>query len=294
MTTTELEKQFISEIAGELFEKENDRETDNEVLFRLRFSRDNYELPNQKDTAEQDINRLMESAGFKGKNIQRILRSVINLILDKYSEEISGNISEKELNDLKNTERGKGNIWQIVFKWLWNYKFPQWQMDWIWENLQSQAKISPSWLDFVPTNTDRAMGFDKEKFKEKLQVNQKYEMKVDLPREAYLVLLNRGLDTRYLVCPSLAFAPEYKIVETPIWLPQNLAWANEDKIYFDAPGKEEYLAILLDKPLDIDWLKPSDRDPFPSWEVNEIIQLWEALAKQSNWQVFYRQVEVVG
>lgn len=289
MITTELEQQFISEIADELFEKENGQETDNEVLFRLRFNRDNYELPNQKDTAEKDINKLMELAGFKAKNIQRILRSVIDVILDKYSEEMSGNISEKELNDLQNTERGKGNIWQIVFKWLWNYKFPQWQMDWIWENLQSQAKISPNWLNFVPIGTDRGMVFRQEK----LQVNQKYEMKVDLQREAYLVLLNRGLDTRFLVCPSLAFAPEYKIVETPIWLPQNQALANEDKISFDAPGKEEYLAILLETPLDIDWLKPSDRDPFPSWQSNEIIQLWEALAKQSNWQVFYRQVEIV-
>ncbi|NEP80668.1 MAG: hypothetical protein F6K39_22330 [Okeania sp. SIO3B3] len=294
MTTKELEKQFISQIADELFKKDNDRETDNEVLFRLRFSRDNYELPNQKDTAEKDINKFMESAGFKGKNIQRILRFVINLILDKYSEDMSGDISEKELNDLKNTERGKGNIWQIVFKWLWDYKFPQWQIGWIWENLQSQAKISPNWLNFVPTGTDRAMAFNKDKLKEKLQVNQKYDLKVDLPKEAYLVLLNRGLDTRYLVCPSLAFAPEYKIVESPIWLPQNQALANEDKIYFDAPGKEEYLAILLEKPLDIDWLKPSVSDPFPNWQSNEIIQLWEALAKENNWQVYYRQVEVVG
>lgn len=290
MTTTELEQKFINDLAGELFEKENGKKTENEVLFRLRFNRDNYELPNQTDMAENDINKLMESAGFKGKNIQRILRFIINMILDKYSEEISGNISEKELNDLKNTERGKGNIWQIVFKWLWNYKFPRWQMGWIWQNLQNQANISPNWLNFVPTGTDRGMVFRQEK----LQVNQRYDLKVDLPREAYLILLNQGLDTRFLVCPSLAFAPEYKIVETPIWLPQNLALATEDKIYFDAPGKEEYLAILLEKPLDIDWLKLSDRDPFPSWESNEIIQLWEALGKQSNWQIFYRQVEIVG
>ncbi|MGB3510229.1 MAG: hypothetical protein WBA93_13520 [Microcoleaceae cyanobacterium] len=301
MTVTELEEQFIGEMADGLFEKENGQETDNEVLFRLRFSRDNYELPNQTDTAEKDINQLMTDKGRPITDIQRRLREkVIKILLDKYLKEISGYLSEKELNDLKNPKRGQGNIWQIAYNWLWDYKFTRWVETNFWSCLEKRAEKNLDWMnlqnDAEMAMVERLHIPKKETKPLKVSVEKPYWAFISLPEsDGYLLLLNHGVVSQCVVCPSQAFALDYQLEKIRL-LPQNhsLAYEEECRFTFNEVGEEKFVAIALEKPLDLAWLKPNEEEVAPELTGKRMQELWQELEKQNNWRVYSQQVEVVG
>jgi hypothetical protein len=213
---------------------------------------------------------------------------------------------EMEADGLSFPKRKKGErgAWEPIYNWLWNYKFPRWQVDEYWQLLQQKVKdFNFEWMGLVPEgfgmSTDRGMVFQNKrqpqaKSPKKVPAKKPLLMSIDLlDKESYLLLLNRGLNTRYLVCPSWAFAPNSRVVQRPIFLPQAGAWAEEDKIKFDTPGKEEYLAIVLDRPLEVEWLQLNEDDPFPSCEPDRMMELWRQLEGRNDWRVYYEAFEVV-
>jgi hypothetical protein len=109
-----------------------------------------------------------------------------------------------------------------------------------------------------------------------------------------LLLLNRSQQGQILLCPSSAYAPNAIVEKSPIWLPQKDAWAgdSEEKFVFGEVGKEEFLAIVLEKPLSLPWLTPHEDEALPEWNAERMKELFEQLEKQGNWQVFYQSFEV--
>lgn len=61
---------------------------------------------------------------------------------------------------------------------------------------------------------------------------------------------------------------------------------------FDALGKEEYLGIVVDEPLDLPELTPDPINPALEWQGKHLERVWEKL-RNKNWQVFYRDFEVI-
>ncbi|NEP32766.1 MULTISPECIES: hypothetical protein [Moorena] len=111
------------------------------------------------------------------------------------------------------------------------------------------------------------------------------------------MLLNRGIDnkdvvTNYVVCPSQAFAPDNRLTQKKMLMPQSGAMCEE--ITFDTVGQEEFLAIVLEDSLDFPWLTPNQEEPVPIWNPERLKELWARLAGDSNnWQAFYRSFQVV-
>ncbi len=72
-------------------------------------------------------------------------------------------------------------------------------------------------------------------------------------------------------------------------MPQQGAMCED--IQFDAVGKEEYIGILVDEPLDLPWLNPDPEHPALPWGGQHLEEVWELL-QDKNWQVFYQDFQV--
>jgi hypothetical protein len=121
-------------------------------------------------------------------------------------------------------------------------------------------------------------------------------MVVDLAYPNYqLLLFNRSAEGQYLLGPSLSFAPKGLIDKPPILLPQKDSWADENQEWFtfEVLGEEEFLAIALENPLNLDWLVPRDEDSLPECTGSRFKELFDKLEQQENCHVFYQSFEVV-
>jgi hypothetical protein len=131
-----------------------------------------------------------------------------------------------------------------------------------------------------------------------IPVNQPLYLELNLEYPDHqLLLFNSNDEEKLIFCPSLAFAPNSILEKWPISLPQPGSWAedNEDneKIFFEKVRHEEFMAILLNQPINLDWLVPSEDDFLPELTAERIKELFEALEKLENYQVFYQSFEVV-
>ena len=132
----------------------------------------------------------------------------------------------------------------------------------------------------------------------KIPAHEALWMVVDLAYSNYqLLLFNRSGHGQYLLCPSLEFAPNGMIDKPPILLPQQGSYADDydekENFTFEVIGQEEFLAIVLKKPLKLDWLTPRKEDSLPECNGQRFKELFDELEQQENWQVFYQSFEVV-
>jgi hypothetical protein len=65
-------------------------------------------------------------------------------------------------------------------------------------------------------------------------------------------------------------------------------------MYFQDAGKEHFLGIVMENPLDLLWLRPNAQEPVPSLDANRFNELWNNLEQQGNLQLFYKSFDVVG
>ncbi|NES63940.1 MAG: hypothetical protein F6K24_00930, partial [Okeania sp. SIO2D1] len=174
-----------------------------------------------------------------------------------------------------------------------------------WEILQEKAKSPLDWIKFV-TNDEKNKGGlvlpppppKVEQTTPTIPAKKSFWMEIDFPVNNHqLLLLNRSPDGQKLLCPSFAYAPNSIIEKPPIVLPQENSWAGQNggqtNFRFDELGKEEFLAIALEKPLNLPWLTPCEEEPLIEWNGERIKELFEELEKQNNWQVFYQSFDVV-
>ena len=110
------------------------------------------------------------------------------------------------------------------------------------------------------------------------------------------MLFNKSLDfeqneTRYLVTPSLAFAPNCQLTELNKIIPQPEAICPDIK--FKTPGVEEFMGILVDDPIDLSFLNPHEDEPILNWSGEHLKEVSELLEQREDWQVFYKEFKVV-
>ena len=273
---------FIEDIAANIFS-----ETASDVqksCFRLRFHPEHHQLENT------DIAGLIKkqlNGGFSENSINPILGDVIKKIKDKFGDQM-----QADGIDLAKLTPGRGkpkeSPWKIVYGWL--------RMKWIWQSLVEKADKHCEWIDFLSPDCRHGIIVPPPRQKRQLQAKAPYLMRIDLQHSSHnLLLLNQGWKTKYVLTPSIAFAPKCQLDGKPMWIPQDGSILQEYNkgIEFDTPGKEEFVGIVLDEDLDFDWLDLREDNHAPIWDETRLSQLWSYLEGKENWQVFYQDFEVV-
>ena len=272
--------------------------------FMYRFDRENYKL-RHTEIAEKLNDTL---GGEYESGINQFIKEVIKKLYRTYGAEMTQDgISQKMLGLGKGVPGKKSSEtrspWQVAYKWLWAKKYSRWQEDYFWSSWQKQAQLNSQWLKFSHTNgyASRAMVMPTPKPKDTLPVNTPLNLEINLgcSPDSYVLLFNRGQDvegntTRYLISPSYAFAPNNRLTEKSIRMPQKNAMC--ENISFDAEGKEEYIAIVTDELCDgLPWLNTDEKNPCLEWHSEHLRELWDKLQTLQNesWYIFYCNFDVV-
>ena len=299
----ELKDLFKDEIAQKTFG--NNYSQPQYLCWKHRFEPDNFEPCVIPHTAIAEIiycQSQQQKFKFNPASIGVTVQQVVQKISKTFRKEMTRDgISEDDLRGKPgNPFSEKEKPWKVAYKWLWEQKYSRW----LWNRLKEKAVANRIWIDFRQNNhesIDKAKsmtGMLKKSFKGDriLPINQSLQMQIELKDSGkYLFLLNRGLnkqhqETRYLVCPSQAFAPNCEIVESFFSMPQQEAMLED--IQFDAPGQEEYIGILMDNKLELPWLNPIYY-PVLEWSAKHLSELCEQLEKMdNNWQILYQCFEV--
>ena len=274
---------FLEDIAANIF-----TETASEVqrlCFRLRFHPDNHRL---ETTDIAGLIKKQLNGGFCENSINPILGDVIKKIKDKFAPQMAA-----DGIDIAKLTLGKGkpkeSPWKIVYRWL--------RMRWIWQSLVEKADKHCQWIDFLHPENHHGIVIPPPRQKRQLQVKAAYSMRIELQHSSRnLLLLNQGWQTKYVLTPSIAFAPKCQLDGKPMWIPQDGSILRESNgwMNFETPGKEEFVGIVLDDDLDFDWLDLREDNHAPTWDETRLSQLWSYLEGKENWQVFYQDFEVVG
>ncbi len=274
---------FIEDIAANIFTEAASE--GQKLCFRLRFDPDNEKLEN---TDIAGIIKKELNGGFSENSINPILGDVIKKIKDKFAPEMAA-----DGIDIAKLTPGRGkpkeSPWKIVYRWL--------RMRWIWQSLVEKADKHCEWIDFLHPENHHGIVIPPPRQKRQLQVKAAYSLRIELQHYSRnLLLLNQGWQTKYVLAPSIAFAPKCQLDGKPMWIPQDGSILQECKewINFDTPGKEEFVGIVLDENLDFDWLDLREDNHAPTWDETRLSQLWSYLEGKENWQVFYQDFEVVG
>ncbi|MFB2897819.1 hypothetical protein ACE1CI_33295 [Aerosakkonemataceae cyanobacterium BLCC-F50] len=303
---TPVEVKFLNEITLELKTQQgfNLRE---EVFFPLRYDKNRPVIFEHRQIAEE----LMPKDPRLGKgdyatSIGTTSQNVVQAMVNLYKEEMEKH--EVNIDILLNGKQGQRGTWRKAYDWLWNHKYLRWLDANSWEILQEKAKFTANWLQFLTGKEmvsvqrgTRALILPPpppsvQKITPTIPAKESLWMVINLELNNYqLLLLNRSQQGQCLLCPSSAYAPNSIIEKPPILLPQKNAWAgnSNEKFVFGEVGKEEFLAIMLEKPLSLPWLTPREDEALPEWNAKRIKELFEQLEKQGNWQVFYQSFEVV-
>ncbi|AFY78290.1 hypothetical protein Ple7327_3058 [Pleurocapsa sp. PCC 7327] len=292
-------KQFLEEINNDCFPSNGvrQRRIREKAFFSLRFHPDNQKLLHTK--IAQKMEKLPGLEGDCSTSINTTCQNVVRAIATQYDSEMRAD--GVDVDCLLRGERGRGGAWEKVYTWLHNYKYPRWRSHWIWQVLKDKAQPNNrDWLSFHKEDPRRGLKVPVpiSRYNNQIEINKPLVMQIDIQHsDGYLLLLNHGRDkcgsqTKYLVCPSQAFAPRLEPIANLRYLPQSGAMCKE--IEFDAEGTEEYIGVVVNQiPEQLDWLKPSEREPAPIWNEARIYKLWQELEKQSDYQVFYQSFELV-
>ena len=310
-----LKQNFQNQIAEELFPGNM---TEDKACFLRRFAPDNH--PDNRARTNKEIAKLMKSdlTVYCEEKINQTLRKVIEVVHKAYKEDMKvDGVNTEALLNLKagGTLKGKEDEeshkkfspWKEAYKWLWNHKYLRWVDINGWEILKKQAKTAPDWILFLTEEEMASVGVgtralkplsprsSARKIDPTLPINQPLSMIVDLAYPNYqMLLLYRSAETKYVLCPSLGYAPN-GVNKPPMTLPQkdSVADDNKERFTFEELGKEEFLAISVENPLNLDWLAPCKDEDIPVWNAERLKELFEQLEQQDNWQVFYQNFEVV-
>lgn len=309
------EEIFLNKIAEELKTPPglNIRE---EVFFPLRYAK-NRPVTVQHTTIARDDMPKDDRLG-KGDYVTSIgttSQNVVQAMVNKYKEEMAKD--EVNIDILVNGQQGQRGTWREVYKWLWEQKYPRWLEAHSWDILREKATSPANWIGFL-TEEDKEKVVAGEKvlgggfrgayldlppapepepeITPIIPANKRLLMQIDLEYPQYqLLLFNRSEAGTVLYCPSFGYAPQPIIEKPPVVLPQRDSWAGETKqnFLFKDKGQEEFLAIVLAKPLNLPWLAASKQEGIPKWNGQRILEVFNHLEQSGEWQVFYQSFEVV-
>jgi hypothetical protein len=290
-----IQQQFIRKIADELFQQSvNGKDTEEQCFFKLRFDPDNYQLKTKNKNNNDIVSLMNQKLGYFSRNIQRLQKKqVIPALVNQYEQQMKAD--ELDIESILNAKRGENDVRKRVYSWLWDKQFPRY----LWEKLRKESDKNQDWIRFVDeslVSSERGLVVRTPKNEPKtIPINQSLDLVINVDADCcnhHLLLFNRGLTDFHLICPTEVFAPKSKIEEIPWLMPTEGSIANKDewKFEFDTTGTEEFLAIVIEQPLELEWLKLSKQLQF---EPKHLVELWEQLEKNKNWRSFYQSFEVV-
>jgi hypothetical protein len=254
------------------------------LIFLLRFNPE-YEELNHKEIAKLVKEQLKEDVANRiGTELKEIVRTLVKVF---ESQMIKDGVN---VEFLKSEEPGKRGKWLIVYDWLWHKYYSRWLLEQQWEKLVAKADKVDNWLQVKPTQRDIKIP---ELSPSTLPLNTNIYLLVNWNGESrYFLLLNQGTaGNKYCLCPSKGFAPSGELSQQEMYLPQMGAMTKS--IIFEEAGKEHFLGIVMEKPLELAWLRPNGQEPVPALDAGRLNELVEKLEQQGNWQMFYKSFEVV-
>jgi hypothetical protein len=291
----DLYQTFLQHITDDCFPSSVQTKSPRERAFlKLRFHPDNREKAHT-DIA-QDMREILKGedcASAIGTTCQNVVREIAK----RYEQAMTAD--GVEIDCLLQGEKGKKGAWEKVYTWLETKQFPRWRTGYIWQEWRDRSRAT-NWMSFH-TNTleSRGLVVPPPIANNKIERDKSLIMQIEIAdKDRYLLLLNRGStpegsETRYVMSPSAAFAPQIEPVASLKYLPQEGARCRD--IQFDSVGREEYIGILLDRlPLDrLSWLNPSEGEPAPIWDDDRLYQLWLELEQQGDRGLYYQSFDVV-
>ncbi len=270
-----------------------------QAFLKRRFHPNNYqpEVKQHKEIARQikkELNIDCQSA--IGTTCQNVIRALVK----QYGTEMKSD--GVDVDCLVNGEKGKKGAWKIVYNWLHEDKFPRWlrqEKNSVWQAWRTEAQPDIARISFNEHDDNYRGMTGKPRQEEQIYLNRDYSMAIELDRysDYYLLLLNRGQtrqgeETKYLVCPSPAFAPHLQTVEAQFILPQ--PGSEFEVINFDELGREEYLGILVKKESNLPaWMSLTEEEVLPTWDELRMYELWQEINKQGDYQIFYQSFDVI-
>lgn len=253
-------------------------------IFQLRFNPEKKEL-DHKAIAKLVKEQLKEDVIiYMGTELKEIIRTLVKFF---ETQMIADGV---DVEFLKSEEPGKKGKWLRVYDWLWDKHYPRWLLEQQWQQLVAKAKKDDDWLKvtalkrnvLIPEITPATIPL-----KEDIYLVVEWN-----GASCYLLLLNQGTSGKKLCfCPSKGFALSGELSQQKMYLPQIGAVASSIK--FLEAGKEHFLGIVMEKPLDLDWLPPTGGEVVPMLDAIRLKELWEKLELPGNWRSFYKSFEVV-
>ena len=256
------------------------------LIFQLRFNPENQELDHKAIAVM--VKKQLKDVGTIYETNE--LKEIIKALLKKFEVQM---IKDKvDVEFLQSTEKGKHGKWQLVYEWLWQKYYQRCSLEQQWKELVAKADENDDWLKVKEvTPVERNFGRN-ELPKPTIRLGININLIVNCSGESrYLLLLNQGtLGDKFCLCPSKLFAPSAQLSQQEMRLPQNDV---EHPLFFTDKGKEHFLGIVMETPLDLAWLRPNGQEPVPALDASRLNELLEKLEQQGNWQIFYKSFEVV-
>jgi hypothetical protein len=261
------------------------------LIFQLRFDpkfhpENGIEERQTKQLAKIVKERLNEDVSDR---IGTELKWIVRTLASAFETQMINDGVDVEL--LRSEERGKKGKWLVLYDWLWQKYFPRWLLEQQWQELVAKADKVDDWLQVKPVERSLRMP---EPCKSTVPLKTEVYLLVNLKwTNRYFLLLYQGTDGKnYCLCPSKGFAPSGELSEKEMYLPQMGAMTSS--MVFEEVGKEHFIGIVMEKPLELLWLRPNDGEPVPALDANRLKELWENIEQQGNLQLFYKSFDVVG
>lgn len=256
------------------------------LIFQLRFNPENKECSN-KEIAATVKKQLKDTVTIHENNE---LKEIIRALVNKFEAQMTKD--EVDVEYLKSNEPGQKGKWKLVYEWLWQQYFPRWSLETQWQELVAKADKTDDWLqvkELTPVTRDYGkLQLPKPTIPLKARINLIVNWRGE---NRYLLLLNQGTSgDKFCLCPSKLFAPSNQLSQQEMCLPQDDV---KHPLFFTDQGKEHFLGIVMEEPLDLAWLRPNGEEVVPALDAGRLHELLEKLELQGNWQMFYKSFEVV-
>jgi hypothetical protein len=284
---SQLQENFLDAVNRKCLHSE---ESKTQLFFKLRFTPEFHSKKGTDKRIHKEIAKLVneqlkeDGTIYENNEFKVICKALVNTFEAQMIED------GVNVGFLKSNKPGTNYKWLIVYDWLWEKNFPHWLLDQRWQELVDQADKVDNWLQVKPTQRNIKIP---ENSPENIPLNTNIYLLINWKGESrYFLLLNQGTaGNKYCLCPSKGFAPSGELSQQEMYLPQMGAMTKS--IIFEEAGKEHFLGIVMEKPIDLAWLRPNGQEPVPALDAGRLNELLEKLEQQGNWQIFYKSFEVV-
>jgi hypothetical protein len=282
-----LKQKFLESLARDCFAKATSAR---KLIFQLRFDPNYHPENGIEGRNNQEIARLVQKQLNEdvSHRIGTDLQWIVKTLVSEFEPQMKHDGVDIEFLTAGN--KGEKGKWLVVYDWLWQKHFPRWVLEQQWQELVDKAEKVDDWLQVKSVERTLRMP---EPRQSTVPLKTEVYLLVNLNWvNRYLLLLYQGTDgIKCCLCPSKGFAPSGELSDKEMYLPQT--GALEPSMYFQEVGTEHFLGIVLEKPLELPWLRPNEGEPVPSLNANRLNELLEKLEQQGNSQLFYKFFDVV-